>query len=310
LTDWITANEAAPLLAIMPTQLAYYRRNGLLKKTQRSGPNRTDPVLYDRAEVEAMRSERVASGEQVADLVDVPLGGTHVRTLAYVQHCGGAVFGDSLTPVVAAAVDVDRSTIGNVIRDLACLSFIDKDSGGAHITRLALTTSGRAWIAKHSGRVAAVTFPAEKSTLPDVIPAIADEPPPEPPPEARAIDPPPPPVVEAPALDRLTADAIAASMLRQAAHVLADSDVSALRAECDVLRSHVEAMTRRLDQVTAERDRAEAENREVRAVLHGIESELTPLLVGRDARFDYLDATTRTELLRVVGDAARWASAS
>jgi DNA-binding MarR family transcriptional regulator len=112
----------------------------------------------------------------------------------------------------------------------------------------------------------------------------------------------------APPAPEVSAEDIARAMLRQTTRLLADTDVSTLMAERDALRAHNEVLVQRVAALTAERDQVSAEMREVRSFLHELEVKLTPVLAGPDAKLDWLDARTRTDLLRVVGEAASWAS--
>lgn len=121
---------------------------------------------------------------------------------------------------------------------------------------------------------------------------------------------PPPPVADLGAAlgGEVTPGAIANALLRQAVRVLSDGDVATLMAERDALAAQVASLSGHVAQLRQRATDAEAEAREAKGVLHQVEAQLTPLLVGREARTEgWLDAATRTELLGLITEVAKWA---
>lgn len=96
-------------------------------------------------------------------------------------------------------------------------------------------------------------------------------------------------------------NAIASALLAQTVRVLSDTNLSTLTAERDAYRAHNESLITRLDQVTAERDRAVGDAREIRQFLHRLETAITPVLNAQSL----IDARTRTELLNLMNEVIR-----
>jgi len=102
--------------------------------------------------------------------------------------------------------------------------------------------------------------------------------------------------------------AIAGALLNQVVRVLSDGDRSALVAERDALAAQCASQVAHISQLRQRATDAETELRECRSALHAVESALTPLLLGRDVGADgWLDSRTRTELLTLITEVAKWA---
>lgn len=282
--------------------------------------HRTNPAsyIYSRNAIQRAAEERRKAGE-IEEELHSPMEYAYMEAL---RDLGGVVESESGTCTRLIAARTSYENVSMAARALRAHGLIESEVRGKRTFRVALTREGLEWCHEN-------LQPPEPRTA---------EPEPEPEPEAQDVagtiaaalavpDEQEAPEEEdarpGPPVDVLTHDAVMAStngstevspsaiahaLLRQTVRVLNDSDTATITAERDALRAHNEVMAQRLAVLSVERDTYAQEARDARQVLHRIEMELTPLLVGTDAKFDWLDATTRVELLRLVGEAARWAS--
>jgi hypothetical protein len=305
LTDWISTGEAARLLGVTLGSVAGMGDRGHLTNRQQlehaEGSGFT--WRYDRAEVEALRDERIATGHQSADPIDADLGPLCTDLLRVMVRLGGHVEHTSnATGIIAENLPGGRTqTMSTALRDLDALGFIDRDISGKRTRSITLTALGWRWVNTHQ---------PEPEPAPEPEREVIERSPVHVPVEAfpRA-DAEPPPAVEPNEFASTDPGAIAGALLRSVVRTLNDTETATLVAERDALRVHNSSLLTRLDQVTRDRDRTEAENRELRGILHAIEMQLAPMVSGQGAT-DWLDAQTRTDLMALIGAAAQWATAS
>lgn len=313
MTDWISADEASQLLLTPKSQLQKFTKYGHLSTTRKvpqgGFPDRQE---YDRGEVTALAAARRESGAQPADILSIPLPPSAITAMHYVATMGNEVTGDNVATLIADAIDIARATVNASLVDMAVLGLVERTVESKRTKRVALTVTGQRWLAVNADEVALygtapkpepvedVAEPADEST--DLVHVAVEAFP------RTEVE--PPPAVEPNPFASTDPGAIAGALLRQVVRQLTDTEGAALIAERDALRAHNESLVARLDRLTGERDRAEAENRELRRVLHDIEQQLAPLMGGRDSRFDWLDAGTRTDLMRAMSEVAAWAAAS
>jgi DNA-binding MarR family transcriptional regulator len=324
MNDYLTGAEAGQRLGITPSAVASLRKRGQLRHFTQAGDERTSPFLYSASEIEMLRARRLAEAEKGGDVgrtVTPPAEGAGPEATAVsaigrtfliaLGQLGGTVADESgraTSQLVARMQGYSAGSVSSSCKTLEVLGLIERDVSGKRTSRIALTAAGRAWLDANDDEPP----PPPKAAV--AVPAVAPPPaPPEPAPARQAAVQPPlpvdPPVTSnghTPAA--VNPDELARAMLRQATRILSDTDVATLSAERDALRAHNASLVDRLGQVTADRDAAERELREVKGVLHGIEAQLMPMLVGNDASLGWLDAGTRTDLLRLVGEAASWAT--
>jgi excisionase family DNA binding protein len=313
-TAWLTTPEAARLIGAGTSTVV----KRIVKGDLPAERDEHDHYRIRRADVLALWE--VPEAPPAVD--PPPLGAVLLRELA----ARGGEFSDPSGRAAAMITDAveqrhgyNRQSISTTYRTLDTQGLIEREVDGKRTKRIALTPAGRAWLQAN---------PVEPDDEPTPEPSLElgqPEESPDPPADAlvrvaATITGEASPVAprrtngygpQLPAVERPTAvepDAIAHALLRQAVRVLNDSDVITLSAERDSLRVHNQSLAARLDEATRRAEAAEAEAREVRAVLHGIEMQLTPMLAGPDATFGWLDARTRTELMTLVGEAARWAA--
>lgn len=207
----------------------------------------------------------------------------------------------ALGDAIEARYGYRTRSVSTTVKELVEAGLVDREGSATRTHRVWLTGSGRTWLAAHPAAPTTAVVPREAAVVPAerLNGQRAGESPP--------VDAGPPPRAPEP-VEPVEPDAIARALLRQAVRTLADSDVATLTAERDALRVHNTSLVARLAEAVERADRAEREAREVRGVLHGIEMQLTPMLAGPDASFGWLDARTRTDLLAMVGEAARWAA--
>lgn len=261
---------------------------------------------------------------------NIPPMGAYI--LLALDEAGGAVVDESgrATSIVADrfanAFGYGRGSVSTELRALDVAGYVKRDVSGKRTRSINLTVAGKRAIAELDGHyelppksdpdaeVEVDEIEPEPATIERVEPAL--------PPEQRH-------VVEdilaggvnvvdtytasngnghlpVNALGEPPASAIAQALLRQTVRVLSDSDTSTLIAERDALRAHNAVWVERDKSMRDELDRAQAELRELREIVHRIEVELTPFLTGQHERSEWLDARTRTDLLLLVSQAARW----
>ena len=312
-TGKINTTEAALLLGISSDGVRKLRERGEIGgELDDSGhPPRW---LFERADVEALRDQRIKDGEQNAD--DEPhLAPRVIEYLRALWNMGAVVASESgqATGLIHARMQGGYGAATSVARELLLFGLIETEMRGKRTYRVALTPKGLAYCRG--------TFPPPPEPEPEQPEPVATQlavldapstsngasaPTVEPPPQAPDAPAPPPTTVPELGVD---VNALAQALLRQTTRVLADSELASVVAERDALREHNRVLAERLGVLTRERDGYASEAREAREVLHGIEMQLTPLLAGPEARFDWLDARTRTDLIRLVSEAARWAGA-
>ena len=321
---WITTAEAADRLGNSPDAVRKLRLKGRLTRYHVEQDGGMKRAYFDADEVDALRREwgREATTDTAAPIELPPVS---IYALIALWSCGGVIASERgrTTSVLHKLVGEHRYSSASVSMGVGKLDrsgLVEREMNGKRTFRIALTQAGRDWLAENRDLVSSYAL---TSTEPEPEP----EPEPERVSEALALVEPepemtppssPPPVPTLRLNDNghaaMTVDvepsAIAGALLRQVVRTLNDSETATLMAERDALRAHNDVLGRRVADLTAQAERVDAENRELRGVLHGIEMQLSPMLGGNDHRFDWLDATTRTDLLRLLNDAARWATTS
>lgn len=292
---WITFREALSELR----QPDAYARPRLMK----AGARQFDGIWHaSRSAVEALKAE--FSNEDPG----AHLSPTALRTLRIVDRA--RTVDEANGRVTQQLIDqfpqeVRRQTLHAALRDLALVGFVDVETDRKVIRRVSITHDGYLWAKRHQDELAEwavasdLVAAAEPDQPVDVASLALFEPP-------LAASPPPPPVVAPNGHDAIDPGAIASALLKQVVRTLNDTELATLVAERDALRAHNESLAARLRDVTRERDRAEADVKDLRGVVHEIEMALTPVLVGNEV--DWRDASLRADIIRLVGEAATWSS--